>query len=79
MKILHVVSTLDVGGAEVHLLAQVRGQAARGHEVRVAYLLGEGTLVDDFRAAGAAEVVRVGKAVGSVDSIQMRNSASSFS
>ena len=61
MRILHVISTLDVGGAEVHLLSQVRGQAARGHAVRVAYLLGEGALADDFRAAGASWVGRVGK------------------
>jgi len=60
VRILHVITTLDVGGAEMHLLAQVRGQAARGHEVRVAYLKGHGSLVDDFRSAGAREVVRVG-------------------
>ena len=59
MKILHVITTLDVGGAEKHLESQVRGQSERGHEVRVAYLKGQGTLADDFRAAGAREVVRV--------------------
>lgn len=59
MKILHVITTLDVGGAEMHLLSQVRGQAARGHEVRLCYLKGAGTLADDFRAAGAREVVAV--------------------
>ncbi len=60
MRILHVVTTLDVGGAEMHLLAQVRGQSARGHTVRVAYLKGHGTLVEDFRAAGAERVVALG-------------------
>lgn len=59
MKILHVITTLDVGGAEKHLESQVRGQSARGHEVRVAYLKGRGTLADDFRAAGAREVLQV--------------------
>jgi glycosyltransferase involved in cell wall biosynthesis len=59
MKILHVITTLDVGGAEKHLESQVRGQSARGHEIRVAYLKGEGTLADDFRAAGAQQVLRV--------------------
>lgn len=59
MRILHVITTLDVGGAEMHLLAQVRGQAARGHVVRVAYLKGRGTLERDFRPAGASEVVNV--------------------
>ncbi len=60
MKILHVVTTLDVGGAEMHLLSQVRGQTARGHEVRVLFLKGHGTLVPDFRDAGASVAVRVG-------------------
>lgn len=59
MKILHVITTLDVGGAEMYLLSQVRGQVARGHEVRVLYLKGKGTLADDFRAAGASAVERV--------------------
>lgn len=62
MRLLHVITTLDVGGAEMHLLSQVRGQAARGVEVRVAYLKGHGTLCDDFRAAGAAWVGCVGSA-----------------
>jgi glycosyltransferase involved in cell wall biosynthesis len=49
VRILHVITTLDVGGAEMHLLAQVRGQSARGHAVEVAYLKGHGTLEADFR------------------------------
>jgi glycosyltransferase involved in cell wall biosynthesis len=60
VKILHVITTLDVGGAEMHLLSQVRGQTARGHAVHVAYLKGQGTLADDFRSAGAVSVERVG-------------------
>jgi glycosyltransferase involved in cell wall biosynthesis len=60
VRILHVITTLDVGGAEMHLLAQVRGQTLRGHAVSVAYLKGHGTLADDFRAAGAVAVERVG-------------------
>jgi glycosyltransferase involved in cell wall biosynthesis len=59
MKILHVITTLDVGGAEKHLASQVRGQTARGHEVRVAYLKGRGTLREEFLEAGAREVVSV--------------------
>jgi hypothetical protein len=50
VKILHVITTLDVGGAEMHLLAQVRGQSSRGHDVGVAYLKGHGTLAPDFVA-----------------------------
>lgn len=56
-----MITTLDVGGAEMHLLAQVRGQSERGHAVRVAYLKGAGTLADDFRAAGAEWVGRIGQ------------------
>ena len=56
MRILHIITTLDVGGAEMHLLSQVRGQSARGHQVRVLYLKGRGTLEDDFLSAGASHV-----------------------
>ena len=60
MRILHLITTLDVGGAEMHLLSLVRGQVARGHEVRVAYLKGGGRLAEDFRAAGAQATAPVG-------------------
>lgn len=66
MKILHIITTCDVGGAEMHILSQVRGQVARGHEVRVAYLLGQGTLNPDFLEAGASWVGEVGKGLGSL-------------
>ena len=59
MKLLHVLTTLDVGGAEMHVLKQVQGQVSRGHSVRVVYLKGEGTLADDFREAGAESVRHV--------------------
>ena len=58
MRILHLITTLDVGGAEMHILAQTRGQRARGHEVRVLYLKGYGSLAEDFRGLGA-EVVPI--------------------
>jgi len=64
VRILHVITTLDVGGAEMHLLSQVRGQHARGHDVRVAYLKGHGTLVKDFREAGATAVIPLGSGLG---------------
>jgi glycosyltransferase involved in cell wall biosynthesis len=63
VNILHVITTLDVGGAEMHLLAQVRGQTARGHMVRVAYLKGQGTLRADFEKAGAVAVTRLGSGI----------------
>jgi glycosyltransferase involved in cell wall biosynthesis len=61
VRIQHVITTLDVGGAEMHLLAQVRGQVARGHTVRVAWLKGRGSLRADFLAAGAESVERLGQ------------------
>jgi glycosyltransferase involved in cell wall biosynthesis len=60
VKVLHVLTTLDVGGAEMHVLAQARGQVRRGHEVRIAWLKGQGTLAPDFTAAGAKCVGRLG-------------------
>jgi glycosyltransferase involved in cell wall biosynthesis len=64
MKILHVITTLDVGGAEMHLLAQVRGQRERGHEIRVVYLKGRGSLAPDFSAAGAEQVIALAAGPG---------------
>jgi glycosyltransferase involved in cell wall biosynthesis len=64
VRILHIITTLDVGGAEMHLLSQVRGQSARGHGVRVLYLKGQGTLAEDFRAAGAEYVRGVSLGLG---------------
>ncbi len=60
MNVLHLITTLDIGGAEMHVLAQVRGQVERGHCVRVAYLKGEGRLREDFLAAGAQSVHAIG-------------------
>lgn len=60
MNILHIITTLDVGGAEMHILAQVRGQVERGHCARVAYLKGAGRLRADFLAAGADRVAGIG-------------------
>jgi glycosyltransferase involved in cell wall biosynthesis len=60
VRILHAITTLDVGGAEMHVLAQVRGQTRRGHAVRVVYLKGGGALADEVRSAGAEVAERVG-------------------
>lgn len=53
LSILQVITTVDVGGAEKHLLALVEGLERRGHSVDVAYLKGDGTLASRFAAAGA--------------------------
>lgn len=40
MKILHLITTIEVGGAEKHLLQLATAQSKLGHEVRVMYLKG---------------------------------------
>lgn len=54
MKIVHLITTLDVGGAEKHLLWLGGGQVAAGHVVTVMYLKGRGTLRGPFESAGMA-------------------------
>jgi glycosyltransferase involved in cell wall biosynthesis len=52
--VLHLITTLDRGGAENALLHLVRAHAATGRwDVRVAWLKGRGELAADFAAAGA--------------------------
>lgn len=53
-RVLHVITTLDRGGAEKALLALCRGRAERSgpHRIGVAYLKGDGELVPDFEALG---------------------------
>jgi len=72
VRILHVITTLDVGGAEMHLLSQVRGQTERGHQVRVCYLKGAGSLEPDFLRAGAREVCATGSGPAAVGRLWSR-------
>lgn len=58
-SVLHVISGIDVGGAENHLLMLLDGLASREFDVTVAYLKGDGELADDFREAGCS-VERIG-------------------
>lgn len=55
-RVLHVISGIDVGGAENHLLTLCRGLVDRGFDITVAYLKGSGELAADFRAAGCTVV-----------------------
>ncbi len=60
MRVLHLVTTLDRGGAENQLAAICRGLRARGRvEPMVAYLKGAGELAPEFLAAGVP-VARLG-------------------
>ena len=50
--ILHVITTIDRGGAENHLLQLASAQAEIGHEVTIAYLKGNADLKENFLSAG---------------------------
>lgn len=52
MRILHVITSLERGGAENHLLLLAAGQAAAGHAVAVAGLKEPSGLAPAFAAAG---------------------------
>lgn len=52
IRVRHVITTLDVGGAENHLLTLLSGFDRERFRMRVAYLKGAGGLSDRFRAIG---------------------------
>ena len=57
--VLHVISGIDVGGAENHLLDLAGGLIDRGFDVTVAYLKGDGEFEQEFRDVGCT-VVNIG-------------------
>lgn len=59
MKVLHVITTINRGGAENHLADLVRGQLACGLSVAVAFLKGDGYWSNVLKVAGA-EVASLG-------------------
>lgn len=65
MKILHLITTLDRGGAEMQLVQQVRFQNIQGLETEIRYLKGKGLL------AGQFEGERVGKIPGGFFLVQI--------
>lgn len=52
MKILHLITTIEFGGAEKQLLILAREQAQRGHRVEIAYLKGTPELATFFSDSG---------------------------
>ena len=56
IRILHVITTINRGGAENQLLVLVREQIKSGMEVSVLYLKGDPELEKDFSRAGAKVV-----------------------
>ncbi len=52
MKIFHVITTLNRGGAENHLCALIQKQIERGDDVTVAYLKGDSYWVKYLESQG---------------------------
>ncbi len=52
IRILQILDTLDVGGAEAQMLAVLSRLPSDRYEVRVAWLRGRGELAPEFNAAG---------------------------
>ncbi len=53
MKIIHIITTINRGGAENHLIELVKGQLNQGHQVQVAYLKGDGYWTSHYEELGA--------------------------
>jgi len=64
-RILIVIGSLDVGGAEMHLLQVLPPLAKLGFDIRVHTLTGRGTLADRFEASGIRVVAPPGSEAGS--------------
>lgn len=54
--ITHIITTIDRGGAEKHLLQLASAQVAKGFRVRVVFLKGNGELLSDFESGGCSVV-----------------------
>jgi len=52
LRILHIITSLDVGGAQKHLLSLVRGLRERGHAADVAFFKNP-SLLGEFEETGA--------------------------
>lgn len=51
-KILHIITTIEIGGAEKQLLILCRQQINDGYQVSVLWLKGKPELVNDFKTSG---------------------------
>ena len=59
MRILHVITTIERGGAENQLLVLVREQMKQNLEVEIIYLKGENELENDFQSSEALWLCRL--------------------
>ena len=53
IKIFHIITTIERGGAEKQLLTLVREQILHGNNVNIVYLKGNPEMYDDFTSLGA--------------------------
>jgi glycosyltransferase involved in cell wall biosynthesis len=60
-RLLHVITTIDPGGAENHLLALAGAQVMAGHSVDVAYLRGGDPARERQLAASGVRPIRLGR------------------
>ncbi len=60
MKILHVITTIEKGGAENQLLVLARQQVASGHTVHVLFLKGRSELAHEFFLTGVTVIEMLG-------------------
>lgn len=78
MIIVHVITTIDPGGAEQQLLTLVREQISLNESVRVFVLKGSMSLLEEFKAAGASvENLKTAK-FGLRQIIQLRRALKTF-
>lgn len=56
MRVLHLISTLDRGGAETQLIQQVNFQKTRGLDVAICFLKGKGSLVEAAKGVSIKKV-----------------------
>lgn len=61
MRVLFVIRSLHVGGAERQLLALARGLAKRGHEVRIAAMYSDGAMRQELAEDDRVALIQLGK------------------
>ena len=59
LNILHVITTIEIGGAEKQLLILVRQQISEGHQVAIVFLKGEPELLVELQKTGATVFAQV--------------------
>lgn len=60
-SVVHIITTINRGGAENQLLVLVKEQVKQGFDVSIVYLKGEPELIEDFTFVGAKVIQNVAK------------------